>query len=98
MLSLRYAPSLEQLADSWHTQTVNSLHTSGPTQHSPPRVLAGLRNTNGREDAVNAHHNRLLRTLKGVKETAAAANGRVLLALGQDAHVRIRDKASDNGV
>ena len=57
-----------------------------------------MRNANGREDTVNTHHNRLLRTTKGAKETAAAANGRVLLAVGQDARVRIRDEASDNGV
>ena len=98
MLTLQCAPSLEQLADSWHTQTVNLLHPLGPKQHSPPRIIAGLRNTNGYEDAVNAHHIRLLQTLKGVKETAPAANGRVLLAVGQDAHVGIRDGASDNNV
>ena len=57
-----------------------------------------MRNANGREDTVNTHHNRLLRTTKGAKETAAAANGRVLLAVGQDAHVGIRDGASNNDV
>ena len=77
---------------------MNSSHAPGPTQHSPPRVLAGMRNANGREETVNAHHNRLLRTLKGVKETAAVANRPVLLAVGQDAHVGIREGASNNDV
>ena len=61
-------------------------------------LLAGLHDSNGYENTVNARHNGSLGTLEGSVETAAAANERVLPSAGQDSHIGIVDGASGGNV
>ena len=63
-------------------------------------LLAGLRDANGRKDAIDTRHNRSLGSLgalEGSEETDAAADGHVSAAAGQDTHVGIGDGSSGDG-
>ena len=61
-------------------------------------LFAGLHDSDGHENTVDARHNGSLGILEGSVETVAAANERVSPAERQDAHVGIVDGASGDDV
>ena len=61
-------------------------------------LLAGLHDSDGREDIAHTRHNGYLKTIEGSVETAPTADERVLLATRQYIHVGIVDGANVDDV